>query len=108
MRVYIAGPIAGISDGNKEAFRARAQQLIAAGHEPLNPWDIPAWHPGHKCIGKPVEHSTEHLYGCFLRSDLMRMMFCDGISLLDGWENSKGARTEEHVARSIGLELINL
>jgi Domain of unknown function (DUF4406) len=108
LRVYIAGPIAGMPDGNKEAFLLRVKQLTDAGHEPLNPWDIGAEHEGYECIGEPVEHSTDHLYGCYLRGDIMRMMFCDGISLLDGWENSKGAVTEEHVARSIGLKLVTI
>lgn len=35
-------------------------------------------------------------------------MYCDAICFLDGWEQSTGARTEEHVARSIGLKVVEV
>jgi uncharacterized protein DUF4406 len=53
-----------------------------------------------------VDHTDEHRYGCFLREDLMVLLFCDGFTLLPGWEESVGASTEEHVARALGLPLI--
>lgn len=109
-RIYIAGPIAGKPDGNRQAFADRANELKAAGYEPVNPWDIlPGDHKG-PCIGGavPVELEPQHHYGCLLRADIVELMFCDGINLLPGWEDSKGARTEHHVATSIGLPLITL
>jgi len=106
VRVYIAGPMAGIPGGNKEAFAARAEELRQAGHEPVNPWDIdPEQHEG-PCLGGIPTNENDHLYGCNLRADIMQLMFCDAITLLPGWENSKGASTEEHVARSIGLPIM--
>lgn len=105
-RIYIAGPIAGMANGNREAFAARAAELIAAGYEPLNPWDIsPEGHAG-TCLGEEFAHDAQHCYGCHLRADIAEMMFCDGISLLPGWNLSKGATTEHHVAMSIGLSII--
>lgn len=103
MRVYIAGPMAGIFDGNRQAFKERAEKLRLAGHEPVNPWDIfPEDHTG-PCIGGTASNETGHQYGCNLRADIAVMMFCDAVTFLPGWQNSKGASTEEHVARSIGL-----
>lgn len=53
MKVYIAGPIAGRVNGNREAFAQRAKELIAAGHELINPWDIPPGPHEGSCIGEP-------------------------------------------------------
>ena len=106
MRVYIAGPIKGVPDGNRSAFAERADQLRAGGYEPLNPWDLsPDGHPG-PCIGDEI--GQPHRYGCYLRADIAEMMFCDGITMLRGWRNSKGAVTEYQVATALGLELVEL
>lgn len=108
MRVYIAGPINGYHDGNREAFLRRARELTAAGYEPVNPHDIPADHPGSPCVGPPLADRPDdpHHYGCYLRADIAVLLTCDGISLLPFWGSSVGASTEEHVARSIGLPWI--
>lgn len=103
MRVYIAGPIKGYVNGNREKFLEAAALLRDMGHEPVNPHDIPANHEG-PCIGGPSSvEGHDHRYGCYLRDDIMVLMFCDAIALLPGWQNSKGAATEAHVAQSIGL-----
>lgn len=106
MKVYIAGPIAGKENGNREMFAKAAELLQSRGHETINPHDIPANHDG-PCIGGPasVEDHT-HQYGCYLRDDLMVMMFCDGVAALPGWELSTGASTEVHVAQSLGIPVI--
>lgn len=102
MRVYIAGPMAGIPDYNHTAFEQRAKDLEALDHIPANPSGIkPPAHDG-PCLGDPVE-GRDHHYGCQLRAGLEMLMYCDAISLLPGWQESRGASTEEHVARSLGL-----
>lgn len=108
MKVYIAGPINGRPDGNRAAFALRAKELIAMGHEPLNPWDIPPDHDAGPCCGGPVDHEDgPHQYGCYLRADIITFLqTCDAISLLDDWEQSRGATAEEHVARAVGLQVI--
>jgi hypothetical protein len=103
-KVYIAGPMAGIEDGNRQAFKERAEWLRLAGYEPVNPWDIePGDHEGPCIGGTPSNGGTGHQYGCNLRADIVKLMFCDAITFLPGWENSKGASTEHHVAQSIGI-----
>ena len=106
MKVYIAGPIKGMENGNREAFAKRAEELELAGHVPVNPWNIYPNHLG-PCIGSVVEHSTEHLYGCFLRADIEILMYCEAISLLPDWERSIGACTEHTIARSLGLKVLD-
>jgi len=104
MKVYIAGPIKGMPDGNRAAFKQRAEELLLLGHLPVNPWDIPPDHDIGECIGDPVDHSdSPHRYGCYLRADIEQLMYCDAITMLPGWENSVGACTELGVAMAIGL-----
>ena len=107
VKVYIAGPIAGQPNGNREAFAQRAKELETAGHEPLNPWDIPPDHNHGSCMGGKVYETSVHEYGCFLRNDIMAMMWCDAVSMLPGWEQSKGATTEYAVAIAIGLQILD-
>lgn len=97
MRVYITGVI---SKGgtlskeqrvaNFERFHAEARRLIALGHEPVNPLDL-----------HPAPGGVEWVDA--MRVDLGALVGCDGISLLEGWEESRGARLEVHVARELGL-----
>lgn len=107
MRIYIAGPIGGMPNGNREAFNERARLLKEQGHEPVNPWDIFPKDHDTPCIGGEASNSqgTNHRYGCMLRADIEIMMYCDAISLLPGWADSPGATTEEHVARALGLRI---
>lgn len=109
MRVYIAGPIAGRVNGNREAFATRADLLRQMSHEPVNPWDIlPDHDPRVSCSGSPIYGELAHRYGCFLRADIKVMMDCDAITLLPGWEWSTGATAEELVARAIGLKVVEI
>jgi uncharacterized protein DUF4406 len=101
VRVYIAGPINGVLDGNKQAFKQRATELEEQGHEPVNPWEVPVEHDG-PCTGDPTIDPV-HGYGCFMRKDLQALMTCDGISFLEGWENSRGAKVEHAVAEILGM-----
>lgn len=110
MKVYIAGPIAGYPDKNRLAFALAASRLLALGHDPVNPHDVPVKHEG-PCRGDViprVEEPDEHRYGCYMKADILALLECDAITLLEGWEHSRGASVEERVAEILGLEYINL
>ena len=90
-RCYVAGPMTGKKDLNFPAFNAEAARLRQEGWEVLNPAEI---NPDH----------SKSWEAC-MRSDLAALVTCDAISLLPGWENSKGATLEHHVAQRLGLEV---
>lgn len=46
-------------------------------------------------------------YTIVLMYDLWHLMRCDGIYMLDGWQHSKGAKTERAVAEAFGLAVID-
>lgn len=88
-RIYIAGPMTGLPDLNYP----QAEALRAVGYHAEN----------------PAEHGiVEHAeWADYLRYDLGRMVTCESIFLLPGWEKSNGARLEVSVAKALGLVFIH-
>lgn len=106
MKLYIAG---GPIKGNEKAFREAATYFEEEGHEVIVPLDIPPYsHKGIICPGNTSDagESDEHKSGCFMRNDIIEMLKCDGIVLLEGWENSAGAKIEFLTAQACGLIII--
>ncbi|MCM2543893.1 DUF4406 domain-containing protein [Burkholderia glumae] len=89
MKLYIAGPMSGIAELNFPAFHAEAARLRAVGFEIVNPAEI--------------NSDTSGSWIDCMRADIKQLVDCDGIALLDGWEQSKGAMVEQTLARGLGL-----
>lgn len=99
MKVYIAGSISnggtlGPEDieANKRPFAARAAWLSAQGHEPLNPCD--------------TKGDPEWTWRDWMRAGLRMLLAAEAISLLPGWEQSRGARLEWEVARGLDYPVV--
>jgi hypothetical protein len=91
MKLYIAGPMSGYPELNFPAFHAEAARLRALGFEIVNPAEINA-------------DPTAGWLDC-MRADIKQLVDCDGIALLLGWEQSRGASLENHIARALGLRV---
>lgn len=91
MKVYIAGPMSGLPDFNYPAFFKAAERLRAAGYEVENPAE-----------NKPEGTASWQAY---MRMSLVQISRVDGIALLPGWQESKGASLEVHIAEALGLTL---
>lgn len=92
IRVYIAGPMTGLPELNFPAFHRAAANLRASGYDVVNPAEInsdPAkgW---HACM----------------RSDIAALVTCEAIALLPGFEKSKGAKLERHIAAQLEMREI--
>lgn len=94
--IYISGPMTGMPDLNFPAFHAAAAKLRAAGMTVVNPAELDAADPA------PLEW---HQY---LRRDIAQLIECNAIALLPGWERSKGARLELHIAQQLGMLVMHL
>lgn len=92
-RVYIAGPITGVQDFEENFARAE-RALRAQGYEPVNP-----------CSPGQVEGFT---YKDYIDRGFSLLMGCDGILMLPGYMDSKGAALELHYALAVGLEVVTL
>ena len=90
-KTYIAGPMTGIKDLNFPAFHQAAEWLRGMGHEVVNPAEI-----------NPDHHMS---WEACMRSDIAALVTCDAIMLLPGWEDSRGAKLEHHIAERLGLRI---
>ncbi|HEY3432518.1 MAG TPA: DUF4406 domain-containing protein [Rhodocyclaceae bacterium] len=90
-RIYISGPMSGLPEHNFPAFHAEAARLRDLGYEVVNPAEIqvPEGADWHAC----------------LRLDLKELLDCDGLVLIDGWEDSNGAHLEMHLAHRVGIKV---
>lgn len=91
-RIYVAGPMTGLPHLNFPAFHAAAAELRAAGHHVENPAEINA--------------DPNAAWSDCMRADIARLVTCDAVHVLPGWENSRGASLEVHIARALGIEVI--
>jgi nucleoside 2-deoxyribosyltransferase len=96
MKVYLSGPMTGLPDSNFPAFRRYAARLRAEGFEVISPAEL------HVGDGGPLTWEQ------YLRKDLRELLTCDAIALMPGWENSRGANLEAHVARALGMMTIRI
>ncbi|KIQ56458.1 DUF4406 domain-containing protein, partial [Pseudomonas fluorescens] len=92
-RLYLAGPMTGFEDFNFPAFNAMAAELRARGYQ----------------VENPAEHGvvTDADWADYMAYDLTRLGLCGQVAVLPGWENSKGARLEVHIARELGMSVVN-
>ena len=87
--IYIAGPMKGYPNFNREAFNKAASKLWDAGWQPINPVCIEQIYPCEE-NGK-VDAYRLHNLMIVERAFVER---CAAIYLLDGWETSIGAKGE--------------
>ena len=93
LRMYVAGPMTGYPDLNFPAFHRETARLRSEGAHVINPAEINT-DPGM---------SWEQC----LRADIRELATCDAIVLLPGWEQSKGALLEHHIALQLGLIVLH-
>ena len=94
MKLYLAGPMSNLPEWNFPAFHAAAAKLRADGHEVINPAEL-------------NPDTTMEWHQC-MRVDIAALVTCEGIALLPGWENSKGARAEFATAAALGLKVFEM
>lgn len=88
MTLYLSGPITGTHD-YKERFAAAQAALEAAGYDVINPVLLP--------------HKDPDDWEACMRLCISELVWADGVCLLDGWKNSRGAEIEWSVARGLGF-----
>ena len=87
--IYLAGPMSGLPDLNKESFERGAAELRALGYKVVSPTEVNGC-----CESKSWLH--------YMRVDLKELLKCNTIALLDGWHKSRGASIEAFIAGVLG------
>lgn len=95
MRYYLSGPMTGLPSFNYPYFNAVAERLRHDGLEVVNPAEN---------FGGDENLPREH----YMKKDVAHLLDCQAIVLLDGWQNSRGARLEVELGRQIGLKTFRL
>lgn len=100
-KVYIAGPMSGVPNYNRENFCAVEKAMELLGHEPFNP----IHHEGSKRAQAGTTSGTEAYREC-LGIDLDWICKnADAIYMMRGWEKSYGCKAEHATAVALGLEI---
>jgi hypothetical protein len=90
MKIYIAGAITNNPNYEKQ-FEEVENHLLEQGHAVLNPV---------KNLGFD--------YKDYIDMGLCELMKCDAIYMIDGWEESSGARLEHMYATTTNMKIFNV
>lgn len=91
-KIYIAGPMTGYENFNRDSFHSRANFIEKCGDAPLNPAILP-----------DGLTQAQYMDICFAM-----LRAADAIYLLKGYEESKGAMAELAYAEKLELEVVEL
>lgn len=103
-KYYIAGPMTGIPSFNIPAFDAAAEALRNQGYEIVSPAELDNPETRKASMESPdgapgSGGANGETWGDFLARDVKLVADqVDGIVVLPGWNNSKGARLETFVS----------
>lgn len=103
MRLYIAGPMAGIDNFNYEAFNHAERVLMERGFGTVNPAALDEPDKLGHLDFESGGGVTDMQRARFLKRDFAELAKCDGIILLDGWAESTGANCELAAALIMGM-----
>lgn len=99
-RLYIIGPVTGIENDNHAAFQAardrlRREYIVDIPHD-----TIKAGTAHEDAMTESINLITTRGYS-YPRGGMAKRY--DGVALLEGWEQSEGARLEKAVAEACGI-----
>jgi len=94
MKLYIAGPMSQLPEFNYPAFMDAERQLVAAGYEvenPARPGQVDGW-----------------AWQDYMKRGIGQLVRCDGVALMPGWEDSRGAWVEARLASALEMPCAEL
>lgn len=112
MRLYIAGPMRGREFFNFPDFDAARDYLKSIGHAVISPADLDRA-VGFDAMTLPKDTDWSAIPEGFdlkaaMDRDLAAVRSCDGIVLLNGWQDSAGAGMELEEAKRHGKKVLGI
>ena len=120
--IYISGKITGLSTEEYEKSFAFAEEnsdrdifnqqckskLIKAKtndveYHPINP--VAIGNELQEELIKEGKEASEITWREYMIADIIELVKCDAIYMIKGWELSRGARLEHHIASDMGMEV---
>lgn len=96
LSIYLAGPMTGIPDDNRPAFKAATLELTTQGFLVVSPDELDDLYPVAGGSRKVP------LWSDYMERDIPFLLRCDTVALLPGWRSSKGACLEALIANQLG------
>ena len=93
-RFYISGPMSGYPEHNASQFELAAKMLRERSYEVCNPIEF--------------DETPGVAWSDYLRKDIRALMDCHGVITLPGWQESRGAALEVHIAHALGMQVLPL
>ena len=93
-RFYVSGPMSGYPEHNATQFTSVAKLLRERGYDVCNPIEF--------------DESPGLAWSEYLRKDIRALMDCQGVITLPGWQESRGAALEVHIAHALGMTVLPL
>ena len=91
-RIYLSCAMSGVPELNFPLFHSEAARLRALGYDVVNPAEI--------------NPDASKSWAECMRDDIKALCDCDAICMLKGWQKSKGAHLELHIAHRMELEVL--
>lgn len=91
-KIYISGRITGMEKEAAELFAKAEQVLLAKNFTPVNPMLLP--------------HNHDKKWVSYMKECLKVMLQCDGLYMLDNWQQSEGALTEWRLAKKLNMPIM--
>lgn len=92
--VYVSGPMTGYEQFNHPAFTAACVELRGRGITVVSPHE--------------VGETPGLTWADYIRKDLALLATARSVVVLDGWECSRGAQLEVHIAHALGMPVVPL
>ena len=96
--IYLAGPITGVANDNREEFERASKLLRNLGNAVLNPHEL--------CEEILKEGNPEEVWMHCLKICLREMRKCDMVVMLSGFKNSTGSMVEFTCALMQGMDVV--
>jgi len=89
---FISGPITNDPD-YFDKFAKAEYEICQLGLQPVNPTKL-------------VPYNKDWTFEQYIREDIRHLLDCNHIYMLDGWQNSSGAKIELDLANTLKMNII--
>jgi len=105
---YVAGPMTGIPGFNYPAFDAARDLLASEGWDVISPADLDRRNLQIDFGAMAGTEDLSEYVTDFARQDIAALLIADAVFLLEGWENSRGAKNEARIAGMLGVPVYTI
>lgn len=96
--IYIAGPITGMENNNREAFEKAEEFFLSKGKIVCNPHKIVPY-----CLIEKYMNNEKKLWVEAVKICVRSVTRQDAVFVLEGWNSSRGATVEIFTAQTLNI-----